>query len=93
MNFERLIERVKAIQTGEATGHDWYHTYRVAGMSRQIGEMEDCNMDIVLAAAYLHDVADHKFGYTKESRGELLRSLMEEAEFSVELQSDVLEVV
>ena len=93
MNFERLIERVKAIQTGEATGHDWYHTYRVAGMSRQIGMQEDCNMDIVLAAAYLHDVADHKFGYTKESRGDLLRQLMEEAEFSAALQEDVLEVV
>ena len=93
MNFERLIERVKAIQTGEATGHDWYHTYRVAGMSRQIGEMEDCSMDIVLAAAYLHDVADHKFGYTKESRGELLRELMTEAELPADLQEDVLEVV
>lgn len=93
MKFDILIDRVKAIQTGEATGHDWYHTYRVAGMSRQIGEMEDCNMDIVLAAAYLHDVADHKFGYTKESRRELLRQLMTEAKFPEDLQEDVLEVV
>ncbi len=93
MNLEVLIERVKAIQTGEATGHDWYHTYRVAGMSRQIGLLEDCNMDIVLAAAYLHDVADHKFGYTKESRGALLRELMEEAQFLPAFQEDVLEVV
>ena len=93
MNLKRLIDRVKAIQLGEATGHDWYHTYRVAGMSRQIGEMENCNMDIVLAAAYLHDVADHKFGYTKETREALLRELMTEAEFPVELQDDVLEVV
>lgn len=93
MKFDILIDRVKAIQTGEATGHDWYHTYRVAGMSRQIAEMEGCNMDIVLAAAYLHDVADHKFGYTKESRSELLRQLMEEAQFPAALQEDVLEVV
>ena len=93
MKLDVLIDRIKAIQTGEATGHDWYHTCRVAGISRQIGEMEDCNMDIVLAAAYLHDVADHKFGYTKESRGELLRQLMEEAQFPEDLQEDVLEVV
>ncbi len=93
MKLDVLIERVKAIQTGEATGHDWYHTYRVAGMSRQIGLQEDCNMDIVLAAAYLHDVADHKFGHTKESRQKLLRQLMEEAEFPKDLQEDVLEVV
>ena len=50
-------------------------------------------MDIVLAAAYLHDVADHKFGYTKESRRELLRQLMTEAKFPEDLQEDVLEVV
>lgn len=93
MNLDVLIDRVKAIMTGEATGHDWYHTSRVAGMSRQIAEMEGCNMDIVLAAAYLHDVADHKFGYTKESRSELLRQLMEEAQFPAALQEDVLEVV
>ncbi len=93
MNLDILIKRVRAIQTGEATGHDWYHTYRVAAMSRQIGLQEGCNMDIVLAAAYLHDVADHKFGYTKESRGKLLRQLMEEAEFPKDLQEDVLEVV
>ena len=93
MNLDVLIDRVKAIQTGEATGHDWYHTYRVAGMSRQIAEMEGCNMDIVLAAAYLHDVADHKFGYTKESRSALLHQLMCEAQFPEILQEDVLEVV
>ena len=93
MKLEVLIKRVKAIQLGEATGHDWYHTYRVAEMSRQIGLQEDCNMDIVLAAAYLHDVADHKFGYTKETRGALLQELMKEAEFPADLQADVLEVV
>ena len=93
MNLDVLIDRVKAIMTGEATGHDWYHTSRVAGMSRQIAEMEGCNMDIVLAAAYLHDVADHKFGYTKESRSALLHQLMDEAQFPETLQEDVLEVV
>lgn len=93
MNLDVLIDRVKTLQTGEVTGHDWYHTCRVAAMSRQIAEMEGCNMDIVLAAAYLHDVADHKFGYTKESRSELLRQLMEEAQFPAALQEDVLEVV
>lgn len=93
MNFELLIERVKAIQSGEATGHDWFHTQRVAALSRQIAEKERCNKDIVMAAAYLHDVADHKFGYTKETRQELLCQLMTEAEFPVEIQAAVLEVV
>lgn len=93
MNFELLIERVKQIQTGEATGHDWFHTRRVAELSRQIAVLEECNMDIVLSVAYLHDVADHKFGYTPETRKELLEQLMSEASFPTDVQKMVLEVV
>lgn len=93
MNFEVLIDRVKQIQSGEATGHDWFHTRRVAALSSQIAGQEDCNMDVVMAAAYLHDVADHKFGYTKETRQELLCQLMTEAAFPEKVQEMVLEVV
>ncbi len=91
--FEQLTAKVKTLQTGEATGHDWFHTQRVLSMSREIAKQENCNMEIVQAAALLHDVADHKFGYTKESRGTLLRQLMTEAEFPAELQEAVIEVV
>ncbi len=92
-DFEQLILRVKTLQAGEATGHDWFHTQRVLAMSREIARQEDCNMEIVQAAALLHDVADHKFGHTPESRGALLRQLMSEAAFPEELQEAVLEVV
>ncbi len=93
VRFEYLTQRVKALQTGESTGHDWFHTQRVLAMSREIAKQEDCNMDIVQAAALLHDVADHKFGFTPESRGALLRQLMDEASFPTALQDAVIEVV
>lgn len=93
MNFDLLIDRVRQLQSGEATGHDWYHTQRVAAVSAKLAEKEGCRRDVVMASAYLHDVADHKFGYTKESRQELLMQLMTEAEFPGELQQQVLEVV
>ncbi len=92
-SFGLLTAKVKALQTGEATGHDWFHTQRVLAMSREIAKQENCNMVIVQAAALLHDVADHKFGYTKESRGTLLRQLMTEAGFLAEFQDAVIEVV
>ncbi len=91
--FEQLSKKVKALQTGEATGHDWFHTQRVLAMSREIAKQEDCNMEIVQTAALLHDVADHKFGYTPESRAALLRQLMTEAGFPAEFQETVIEVV
>ncbi len=93
LKFEQLSEQVKALQTGEATGHDWFHTQRVVAISRKIGWQEDCNMDIVTAAALLHDVADHKFGHTAESRSKLLRRMLEDASFPPKLQDDVIEVV
>ncbi len=92
-NFEGLAQQVKALQSGEATGHDWLHTQRVLAMSCQIAQAEDCNMEIVQAAALLHDVADHKLGYTPERRGVLLRQLMTGAGFPAELQDAVIEVV
>ncbi len=91
--FEQLTAKVRALQTGEATGHDWFHTQRVLAMSREIAKQENCNIEIVQAAALLHDVADHKFGYTKERRGALLRQLMTEAGFPAELHEAVIEVV
>ncbi len=92
-HFEQLARRVKALQAREATGHDWFHTQRVLSMSREIARQEACDLDIVLAAALLHDVADHKFGYTPETRGALLRQLMSEAAFPAEFQEAVMEVV
>ncbi len=92
-DFEQLTLRVKELQSREATGHDWFHTQRVLAMSRKIAQQEACNMDIVLAAALLHDVADHKFGHTPESRGTLLRQLMTAAAFPEKMQEAVIEVV
>ncbi len=92
-SFDQLTTKVRKLQTGEATGHDWFHTQRVLAVSREIAKQENCDMEIVQAAALLHDVADHKFGYTKQSRGMLLRQLMTEAEFPAEFQEKVIEVV
>ncbi len=92
-DFEQLLRRVRKLQSGEATGHDWYHTQRVLTMSRKIGQQEECDMDIVLAAALLHDVADHKFGHTPQSRRALLGQLMTEAGYPGDLQEAVMEVV
>ncbi len=91
--FEQLTAKVRALQTGEATGHDWFHTQRVLAVSRKIAKQEACDIEIVQAVALLHDVADHKFGYTPESRGVLLHQLMTEAGLSEEFQEAVIEVV
>lgn len=47
--------------SGEGTGHDWWHMWRVWQMARRIGTAEGANMYVVELAALLHDIADHKF--------------------------------
>lgn len=47
---------------GEATGHDWWHLYRVWQLAKHIASAEEgANMLVVELAALLHDIADHKF--------------------------------
>ncbi len=36
--------------------HDWDHTLRVCGLCRRIGRAEKVNMEVLIAAAYLHDI-------------------------------------
>lgn len=62
---EQHIEAVRALVqaefSGEGTGHDWWHMWRVWHMARRIGTGEGANMYVVELAALLHDIADHKF--------------------------------
>jgi uncharacterized protein len=47
--------------SGETTGHDWWHTWRVWKTSMKIQAAEGGNSFIVQMAALLHDIGDHKF--------------------------------
>lgn len=54
-------QQIKALQLGESSGHDWWHTYRVWQNARFIGAREGADSLIVELAALLHDIADWKF--------------------------------
>jgi len=51
------IRKVAKNQFAEARGsHGWDHTLRVYRLCRHIGTVENTDMDVLLIAAYLHDV-------------------------------------
>lgn len=54
-------DHVKALMSGEGTGHDWWHVSRVWKTATRIGTEEQADMLIVELAALLHDIADWKF--------------------------------
>lgn len=61
---------IKNLFTGESSGHDWWHVYRVWKMSQRLAA-EEKNADhfVIELAALLHDIADWKFHDGNEQVG------------------------
>lgn len=83
--IKSLAERVKEKMSGDGSGHDWWHVYKVWQNAIAIGQAEGADMFVVQAAALLHDIADWKFngGDTKAGgrvAGEWLQDLGVESE-------------
>jgi uncharacterized protein len=51
---------------GARGSHNWDHTLRVRRLCERIGDAEGVDMDVVLASAYLHDIAR---SHQDDSRG------------------------
>lgn len=65
MNKDEIIIKtaahIKSQFSGEGSGHDWWHIYRVWKNAIHIGKKENVDMFVVELAALLHDIADWKF--------------------------------
>jgi uncharacterized protein len=57
----QTAEHVKALMTGERSGHDWWHVYRVWRGAVYISAQEPVDRLVVELVALLHDIADWKF--------------------------------
>ena len=59
--IEKTEDYVKALLSGEGTGHDWWHILRVTKLAKHIAKQESANLLVVELTALLHDIADWKF--------------------------------
>lgn len=81
MKEKRIIEAtkeyVKSKLEGEGSGHDWWHVLRVYNNALDIANNEK-NVDVFVVelGALLHDIADHKFGYTDEDRTNIITDFL-----------------
>lgn len=53
----RVRQAAEVRFAGTSGSHDWDHTLRVCRLCRRIGAAEGADMDVLLPAAYLHDIA------------------------------------
>ncbi|MDA8216002.1 MAG: HD domain-containing protein [Dehalococcoidales bacterium] len=84
---------VKREMVGDASGHDWWHAYRVARTTRVIAQEEGANRFVCELAALLHDVADEKLNDTEEAGLRKVRASMGENGVDQAAAAHVLEII
>lgn len=62
-NIEKYAEAFYKKSRGS---HDWEHTLRVCRLCERIGTVEDADMEVLMVAAYLHDIGRY---YQDETKG------------------------
>ena len=92
--IEKIAIEVKKRSEGEGSGHDWWHTYRVWKMAQHIGCEEGVDMFVVELAAFLHDIADHKFHNGDDTVGpKTARQLLTEHSIPGDVIDHVCEII
>jgi len=85
---------MKSELTGEGSGHDWWHVYRVWKNAVQIAKHEQVDLFVVELAALLHDIADWKFNDGNEEIGpQLAREWLESLNVEQDEISNVCQII
>lgn len=75
---------------GEGSGHDWWHIVRVYNNALDIAKQtENVDCFVVQLGALLHDIADHKFGYSDEDRRKIISDFLK----TLKVQDEIIEEV
>jgi len=91
---QKTVEFVKQELEGAEAGHDWYHIERVWKLSKKIGEVEDCQLEVVELGALLHDIADPKFHSGDENIGpEVAKTFLRSINAPHEIIEQVLYII
>jgi uncharacterized protein len=67
--LQKTADHVRSLLSGEGSGHDWWHIYRVWQNARRIAGGENADSFVVELAALLHDIADWKFNGGDDEAG------------------------
>lgn len=63
-----LLDHIRAYYEAQDPGHDWAHILRVVKTAAQLAREEQADLDVVLPAAYLHDIVNVPKGHPERHR-------------------------
>jgi len=85
---------VRLKQSGEYTGHDWFHTERVLKMAQLIQSKEGGDLETVELAALLHEIGDTINYEFEEKKGPMvLRGMMDILDLPKEKQNQLVKII
>lgn len=97
--MENIKKKAEHICKAARGSHDWEHTLRVALLCERIGSVEKADMDVLLTAAYLHDIGRcHQDGSNgqichAEKGAEMAINLLKEAPLSEKQKENVIHCI
>jgi uncharacterized protein len=87
-------KHIKEILSKDASGHDWWHIFRVRNMALLIQKTEGGDKKIIELAALLHDIADWKFHDGDENIGpDKATSFLKQEECDKQIIASVVEII
>lgn len=95
----RIETIVRGLLENSGGSHDWEHTRRVVGLSRTIGAAEGADMEVVIAAAFLHDIGrNHQDGSNgkvchAQKGAQMAEELLKDFDFSPDRKKNILHCV
>src|SRR3990167_3328241 len=98
MNQEYILKQTELYMkdklSGEGSGHDWWHLYRVWKNTFHIGKDEGVDLFVVQLAALLHDISDWKFNDGDDNVGpKLAREWLEKMKVEEKVIIHVCEII
>jgi len=98
MNQEYILKQTELYMkdklSGEGSGHDWWHLYRVWKNAFHIGKDEGVDLFVVQLAALLHDISDWKFNDGDDNVGpKLAREWLEKMKVEEKVIIHVCEII
>ena len=92
--IDKTCKFVEDKLSGDGSGHDWWHIFRVWTLAKKIAVEEKAQVEIVELGALLHDIADWKFYDGDDSIGPAIaREFLNSHNIESKLSDSVVEII